>query len=173
VENFDPSRYLPGVSCPILFVNGTNDFAYPLDSYRKSYRLVQGPVWRTIRVRMPHGHPQGWAPKEIGIFVDSVLRKGDPLQKIGPMKTTGSKVSASFEAKHPIVRAELSYTTDTGAWQKRGWQTVEAGLHEGTVSAELPADRPVVCFLNIIDRRGALVSTEHIELPRTAKEPPR
>ena len=29
---------------PILFVNGTNDFAYPLDSYQKSYRAVPGPM---------------------------------------------------------------------------------------------------------------------------------
>ena len=40
VRCFDPSRYLPGVRCPILFLNGTNDFAYPLDSYRKCFDLV-------------------------------------------------------------------------------------------------------------------------------------
>src|SRR5579872_941274 len=43
VEAFDPSRYLGNVKCPILFLNGTNDFAYTLDSYRKSYQLVKGP----------------------------------------------------------------------------------------------------------------------------------
>src|SRR6185369_6995118 len=37
---FDPGAYLAGVHRPILFVNGTTDFAYPLDSYQKSYRLV-------------------------------------------------------------------------------------------------------------------------------------
>ena len=40
-----------GRACPILFVNGTNDFAYPLGSYRKSYRLVNGP--RTLCVTGP------------------------------------------------------------------------------------------------------------------------
>ncbi len=43
VENFDPSRYLPGRKMPVLFVNGTNDFAYPLDSYQKSYRAARDP----------------------------------------------------------------------------------------------------------------------------------
>lgn len=33
VENFEPSRYLGQAKKPVLFVNGTNDFAYPLDSY--------------------------------------------------------------------------------------------------------------------------------------------
>ena len=42
VSLFDPSAHLAGVRCPILFINGTNDFAYPLDSYQKSYRLVPG-----------------------------------------------------------------------------------------------------------------------------------
>jgi len=37
---FDPSQYLDNVRRPIPFVNGTSDFAYPLDSYQKSYRLV-------------------------------------------------------------------------------------------------------------------------------------
>ena len=66
---------------PMLFVNGTNDFAYPLDSYQKSYRLVKD---RTlcVTVNMPHGHPQGWAPVEIGLFVDQHLRKGKPLAQI-------------------------------------------------------------------------------------------
>ncbi len=32
---FDLLKYLGGVQCLILFVNGTNDFAYPLDSYRE------------------------------------------------------------------------------------------------------------------------------------------
>src|ERR1019366_7476025 len=40
LRDFDPSQYLGGVNCPILFLNGSNDFAYPLDSYRASYRLV-------------------------------------------------------------------------------------------------------------------------------------
>lgn len=41
VRNFDPSSYLSGVTCPIMFINGTNDFAYPLDSYKKCYDLVK------------------------------------------------------------------------------------------------------------------------------------
>ena len=51
-------RYLPGVTCPILFVNGTNDFAYPLDSYQKSYQLVKVPTDLCVTVKMPHGHPR-------------------------------------------------------------------------------------------------------------------
>lgn len=164
VSYFDPSRYLPGVRCPILFLNGTNDFAYPLDSYQKSYRLVPGRVDLRIEVRMPHGHPQGWAPKEIGLYVDSILRGGDPLPRLGPMKTTDGRAVAAFTAKVPVVKGHLHYTSDTGNWQQRNWQTAEARLAEGTVSAELPKQRPLVYYLSVTDRRGAMVSTEHAAL---------
>lgn len=165
VRLFDPSRYLPGVRCPIFFINGTNDFAYPLDSYQKCYRLVPGPVDVRIEIRMPHGHPQGWAPKEIGLYVDSVLKGGDPLPRLGPMKTADGQASALFTAKVPVVKGELCYTTDTGPWQKRTWQAAPAKLADGTVSAALPAARPLVYYLTVTDQRGAMVSTQHAELP--------
>jgi len=104
VANFDPSRYLPGVSCPILFMNGTNDFAYPLDSYQKSYRLVPGRVDVRIELRMPHGHPQGWAPKEIGLYVDSVLRGGDPLPQLGPWKRPRARRRPASRPRCPWSR---------------------------------------------------------------------
>ena len=91
---FDPSRYLPGVTCPILFVNGTNDFAYPLDSYQKSYQLVKVPTDLCVTVRMPHGHSEGWKPKEIGLFVDSVLKEGTLPPRLAMPEVSGDRVSA-------------------------------------------------------------------------------
>ncbi len=165
VALFDPSRYLPGVACPILFTNGTNDFAYPLDSYRKSYSLVKAPVTLRVEVRMPHGHPQGWAPKDIGIFVDSVLRGGDPLAVLGPLTTADGKATAKVSAKVPVVRAQLHYTSATGKWQDRAWESADARIENDTVTATLPAARPLVYYLSVTDARGAMVSTAHAELP--------
>ncbi len=162
---FDPSRYLGGVSCPILFANGTNDFAYPLDSYQKSYRLVPGRVDLRIEVRMRHSHPDGWAPKEIGLFVDSVLAGGDPLPRLGPMTTAGGKVTATVTAKVPVTRGQLHHTADTGPWQKRTWQSAEAALSGGKVEADLPAGRPLVYYLSVTDERQAMLTSEHAELP--------
>jgi hypothetical protein len=177
IENFDPSKYLPGVRCPMLFLNGTNDFAYPLDSYQKSYRLVGrvdfGELSRVVNlsrlcitVKMPHGHSQGWAPREIGLFVDSVLKGGEPLPTIGEMKMAGGNVTAQFQSKVSVVKGQLHYTSDSGAWQKREWRSADAKLADGVVSAELPKERPLVCFLNITDERGATVSAPHVELAK-------
>ena len=162
---FDPSRHLGRVKCPILFVNGTNDFAYPLDSHRKSCRLVPGRADLRIEVQMKHSHVHGWAPKEIGLFVDSVLTGGDPLAKLGPIKTADGMASAELEAVVPVAKGNLHYTTDTGKWQERKWQTVDATTTAGKVAAKLPADRPIAYYLSVTDTREAMVSTEYAELP--------
>lgn len=164
IRNFDPSQYLAGCQMPILFVNGTNDFAYPLGSYQKSYRLVRGPRALCITVRMPHGHPQGWAPKEIGLFVDSVLTGGKKFAEISRARREGQAVQAAFQSTIPITSAGLHYTTDQGPWQKREWKTAPAEVRESQVSAVLPAEKGIVYFLTITDERGVVVSTEHEEL---------
>ena len=165
VRYFDPSRYLAGVSCPILFTNGTNDFAYPLDSYQKSYRLVPGRVDVRIEVRMRHSHPAGWAPKEIGLYVDGVLAGGDPLPRLGPMETADGKTKATITSKVPVASGQLHYTTDSGPWPERTWHSVAAKLADGRVEAELPAERPLVYYLSVTDQREAMTSTQHAELP--------
>lgn len=164
LEQFDPSNYLGGATCPMLFVNGTNDFAYPLDSYQKSYRLPKGPVTLCVRVRMPHGHPQGWAPKEIGLFVDSVLKEGVPLPKIGTIEFVDGLATAKFTSRTEIKTGELHYAVDRGAWQEREWKSIAATVERGTVRAHVPHARPLVYYLTITDDRGALVSTPHAVL---------
>jgi dienelactone hydrolase len=171
VETFDPSKYLPGVRCPILFVNGTNDFAYPLDSYRKSYRAVPGfespdnPGRLSVTLRMPHGHQPGWAPKEIGAFVDSVLTGGEPLAKLGPTTIEGARARSRLIARDPVEKAELLYAVDAGPWPKREWKAVPASVVGDSVEAPMPAERPLVVFLNVVDRRGLVVSSPHAIVP--------
>jgi dienelactone hydrolase len=169
LDQFDPSKYLPGATCPMLFVNGTNDFAYPLDSYQKSYRLPKGPVTLCIRVRMPHGHQQGWAPIEIGIFADSIFKGGKPLPKIGDMSVGDGKASTFIEPNG--WRCHFHYAIAEGPWQKREWNTIAEGTilktkgGTGTI-VPVPAERPIVCYMSFTDDRGALVSTPHVILEK-------
>jgi dienelactone hydrolase len=74
LKTFDPSQYLGATECPTLFLNGTHDFAYPLDSYQKSYRLVR-PELRHVSVvmKLPHGHI--WTFPEVDEFIDRALTK--------------------------------------------------------------------------------------------------
>jgi hypothetical protein len=165
VENFEPSRYLGQAKMPMLFVNGTNDFAYPLDSYQKSYRLVKDRIL-CVTVNMPHGHRQGWAPVEIGLFVDQHFRAGKPLPRIESVKREGSRVMVKFRAKVPVQKAALHFTPDAGEWKQRKWQTRELKVEDGKVQAELPEDRPLTYFLTVTDNRKATVSTQHYVLEK-------
>lgn len=164
VSFFDPSRYLPDVSCPILFVNGTNDFAYPLDSYRKSYRLVtKAPRTLCITVNMPHGHSEGWRPAEIGRFVDSVLTGGPPLPELGQPEIKDGQIAVNVTSKIPLKSARLHFTNDSDSWQKRRWTTVDATVGDGNVTAPYPQSAPAAAFLSVTDAEGSIVSTEHVE----------
>jgi dienelactone hydrolase len=162
IKFFDPSRYLAGVSCPILFVNGTNDFAYPLDSYQKSYNLVDEKLRNLcVTVRMPHGHVEGWKPEEIGLFVDSVLRDAKPLARLSAITVTDNRAMAKVSATVPLQSAQLHFTTDDGPWQQRNWQTIDATLATDQVTTELPAGERLVYFFTVRDERGAVTSSPH------------
>jgi len=160
VENFEPSRYLGHSKMPTLFVNGTNDQAYPLDSYQKSYRLVRRRML-CVTVEMPHGHQPGWSPVEIGLFVDQHLRDGTPLTQINSARREDNHLEVEFTAALPIQKAALHFTTDTNDWNHRKWHTRESRLDASTVNAELPEERPIVYFLTLTDSRNATVSSEH------------
>jgi dienelactone hydrolase len=165
ISLFDPSIYLPNVRCPVLFANGTNDIAFPLDSYQKSCRLVPGKVDLRIEVDMPHSHEAGWAPKEIGVFIDSVLKGGDPLPRLCEMATVDGQASAEFVAKQRVVRSQLHWTGDAGPWQTRKWNSVDATIANRKVYANLPMERPLTYFLSVTDERGAMTSAPFVTLP--------
>jgi dienelactone hydrolase len=166
LARWDPSHYLPNAKMPMLWVDGTNDFAYPLDSLQKSYLLATGPRTLCTRVRMVHGHEQGWSPPEIRAFADDILKGETPLAKVTAQGRDGQDIWARYESKSPIVKAELIYTKDVGVWQKRKWNTSAATIDTAAqaVHATLPEGTRVY-FLNLIDERGLIVSTQHEELP--------
>jgi dienelactone hydrolase len=159
---WDPAQYLPFVTMPLLWVSGTNDFAYPLESLRKSYRLPPAPRTLCIRVRMPHGHGGlAESAEEIHAFADHLVNGGLPLAAITAQRRTGRTAWAAFASSAAVARAELNFTTDAGVWQRR-WHTVAAKVDPARrrVSAALPAHARAYYF-NLIDERGLIVSTEH------------
>jgi len=156
-ENCDPSVYLKNSEMPMLFVTGTNDFAYPLDSLRKSCLEPKGNVQTCIRLEMEHGHIAGWNPDETGIYADSILKDGIPLPTIGKLSINDNIVSTQY-ASELSVKGYFLYTCDSGIWHERKWHQVEAVLHKQQISAELPAG--VTSFLLAVeDSRGAYIST--------------
>ena len=167
LELWDPSRYLSSANLPMCWVSGTNDFAYPLDSLQKSYSLPSGDSTLCIRVEMPHSHPDGWAPEEIGIFADRLLNGGEPLPHVNSHGIDGQILWAEFESHRPIVSTEINYTRATGQWQDRKFNRLPAQYDSATgrVHAVIPKNTSV-CFLNVFDERGCVCSTPHYEFGR-------
>ena len=168
---FDPSHYLAEVRCPMLFLNGTSDFAYPLDSYQKSYRLVPERLRRVaIVTNLPHGHI--WTFGEVDAFVDQELRGGKPLTTVGALAVEEGTVRVKVQSASPLTGAGLHYTTDVGPWSRRRWTSAPAKITGNLVAAPLPATRPLVAYLGVVDARGLRVSSEFLELPGAASAVP-
>ncbi|MFZ4764634.1 MAG: alpha/beta hydrolase family protein [Roseimicrobium sp.] len=159
VKEYDPGSLLPRCHVPILFVNGTNDVHYPLDSYMKSFNAVPGTKQMRIQVNMGHGHPPGWAPKEIGLFIDSHCISGTPLPVPGKPAIEGDQVQVTYTSKTALKKAELHFTTDTGPRSKRQWKSVPATLNGSTITAPKPPAEANTWFLTLTDEREAMVST--------------
>jgi dienelactone hydrolase len=159
---YDPGAWLPQCRVPIFFVNGTNDMHYRLNSYMKSYDAVKlTPKNIRIQVKMPHGHEAGWAPAEIGLYVDSLLgmRGEKPLPVCDSLELAGDKVKASIRSSTSIRTATLSYAKPGDTYHTREWETVPATMENGIVTAPAPPADSDMCFFNLTDERGAMVSS--------------
>ncbi|PHQ32230.1 alpha/beta hydrolase family protein [Rhodopirellula bahusiensis] len=161
VAAYDPGSHLHQCTVPTLWVNGTHDIHYVLDSYAKSYTKVRGPRTMRIEPRMRHGHQAGWNPPEIQIFVDSILKNTTPLPTVGQMHVSDNgTVTLPFQSTTKITQARLHYTTETGLRSKRKWKHIQGVIADGEIMAKgLPAEANT-WLVTLTDDRGALVSSE-------------
>ncbi|OHE77575.1 MAG: hypothetical protein A2107_12970 [Verrucomicrobia bacterium GWF2_62_7] len=159
IKTYDPSSLLPRCRVPILFVNGSNDIHYPLDSYQKSFDLVSGPKQMRIEVNMRHGHAPGWAPKEIGLFIDSHCNGGKPLPLPGKPAVEDDHIRLPVKSVTAIKEAYLHYTADIGLRSKRKWQSIPAKIGKGVIISPRPPTNANTWFISLTDERGAMVSS--------------
>lgn len=159
IKAYDPSSLLIRCRVPILFVNGTNDIHYPLDSYQKSFDAVPGRKQLRIEVKMRHGHPPGWAPPEIGLFIDSFCRAGKALPVPGKITADGETIRLAYTSAVPVASAILHYTTDTGLRSARAWENLPAQIGGGAVTAPKPPENANTWFISLTDERGAMVTS--------------
>ncbi|HBJ38636.1 MAG TPA: acylamino acid-releasing protein [Planctomycetaceae bacterium] len=159
IDAYDPSSLLTGCRVPILFVNGTNDVHYPLDSYQKSFDVVPGPKQMRIEVNMRHSHPAGWEPKEIGMFIDSFCRDRKPLARTGEPTVDHDKILMTYTSAVPLKSAALHYTTDTGLRSKRVWQSLPAEIDTNVVTVAKPPAEANTWFIAVTDQRDAMVTS--------------
>lgn len=160
-ERYDPARYLPACRVPIFFVNGTNDFAYPLDSFMKSHADVRQAAKNVrIEVDMPHGHEEGWAPPEIAAFIDAAVRGTPGLPVLATPAIADEAARCRVTAGGPVEKAAVVFTTEPGPINKLSWQTVPAKIKaDGTLEAPRPPADARAFFFTATTPAGLMVSS--------------
>lgn len=162
---WDPSVYLHAAKCPMLWVDGTNDFAFPLPHVRRSAALAPVPHAFSTHLRMVHGHGEpGEGPREILAFADHFARGGRDVVRVGECAIRGGRAEARFEANGlDIARAELLWTPDGAAvpWPQRRWESRAIDSFDaaaGTVAAPVP-DGAAAWVVNLVTGGGLVFST--------------
>ncbi len=158
---WDPSRYMGSARMPVMFLNGTNDFAYPMDSHARTCALVQTPKNYSIQLRMKHGHIFDFP--EFFLFVDQYLKEGTPMPVVSRPELRDGRVSAGVKAATRLISARLHYTTGPHVKNKtRPWVTMDLELKGNRVSGQGPPPEATVWYVDVRDERKALVSSEVI-----------
>ncbi len=140
-DNFDPARVLHRANLPMLWLNGTNDFAYRPSSWQKSIDTAPGPHQLCMKVRWPHGHfPEAEETREIEAFFAAQLNDAPALLSIGKPTVENNLITATYGDERPLRSASLVVTVDQGRWPSREWHTLPADFdaETRTVAAQLP-----------------------------------
>jgi hypothetical protein len=160
LKMWDPSTYVGSAPMRMFFVNGSNDFAYPLDSYMKTYRLVAGPL-KNLRIEpaMKHGHI--FDVKEVLAFFDSVFKGGPPLLQVTKTQVEGGTVSADVYGDSALKQATLQFTTGPHRENKtRTWQSRPLTVEGKKIRGEAPPSESTAWYITVTDERDLQVSSE-------------
>ena len=158
---WDPALFLPDVKCPLLWVDGTNDFHFQLDMVARSAALTKDSAFATI-IRLPHSDV-GARRLEILAFADYYVRGGSDIVRISNARLEKGVLSAAFSANgRPVVAAKLVWTESSDdKWEDRPYVARDADLFDvvaGLISAHVP-QFATVCYLAIETADGLVSST--------------
>lgn len=160
---WDPSLYIPYTKMPVLWYNGTNDGAFPLDIWKKSIALDTAQKYLSVPVTSEHGHI--WNQPEIFAFADMVTKKEKAFIQVGTAYLQNNTATVRIKGNNKNTKAVLCYTTDTTNWQNRKWQIISAQVKNGVVTAKLPA-MSTAFYFNVTDNRNITLSSPYLEVDR-------
>lgn len=158
---WDPSRYLASARMPVAFLNGTNDFAYPMDSYAKSCALVRSEKNYSIQLRMRHGHIFDFP--EFFVFADQYLQGGTPMPLVSRPQVREGTITAEVEAATKILSARLHFTTGPHEENgERSWITRDLVIEGTHLTGDAPPDDGTAWYVDVTDERKVVASSEVI-----------
>jgi len=157
VQLWDPSSYVRNASMPMLFINGTNDFAYHVESWQKTIDLVRNSRQLLIH-EMLHNHETGADSKEIVAFINEVFKDAKDISVMGRTKKVGKWYEAAIIPGTEIIEANFVFTSESKENKERKWQKVPATIKEGRLVAE-GGHKIKAAFFLITDEEGNQTSS--------------
>lgn len=161
LKNWEPSLYLPLQKQPTLFVNGTNDFHFTMNSFTKTYEASLNEKYLYVEHNMKHGHQPGWTPETIYSFSDYITNHRTPPVKL-EFKKVNKNNEVVYMAKGKVSEAFLFYTTDMADLVEDSYEWTSAPARISsftkTITASLPKNT-VAYFINAIDSKGIMYSS--------------
>jgi dienelactone hydrolase len=158
-NQWDPANFLSAITAPVLWFNGTNDFAFFPSSWQKSADKTRGLNDYCMKVLWPHAHQPGEKPKEILAFFNQHLRGMQPRIRITNIKRGLQTITGKVSSK-TILAANLCFTADSGDWPEREWLTIPAVINGDGITAALPQQWQAA-YLSVISTE-LLTSTSKI-----------
>jgi dienelactone hydrolase len=156
-EVWEPLRWLPRATLPLLWFTGPRDAHFPLETQQLSYRAARGPRMVSVPFDMRHSHPAGWNPPDSYAFAQAVVAAGRPWAREIAQAWQGREGNAEFESDRPVTAATLVVRRGTE------WEQVPATLAREAdrvrVSATLPAGAEA-WFFNLSAEGGLTLSSE-------------
>lgn len=160
IKQYDPSQYVGKAKMPVLFVNGTNDGHFYLDSYAKTYKEVNDKNL-SIKIGLKHNHSYGWGNEEIYHFINSYLNGTAALPKLEAVEIKKGVISSKIKSFLPIDQAYLNYTRDTiSVLKDRKWERMVVTIKDNKVWLPVLPDGITIWYFSLIDKRGLQVSGE-------------
>jgi len=161
LRSWDPSNYIPLISAPTLFVNGTNDCHFTMNCFTSSYEALKVEKYLRVEHNMSHGHGAGWSPEAIYEFADYITGTASrPLVFNFESLANLQRLNYGYEGE--LLSASLFYTTDTADWdcENYEWHTLplEVDTAAQRLSARLP-ENALYYFVNGVSKEGTLYSS--------------
>ncbi|WP_162415553.1 alpha/beta hydrolase family protein [Cyclobacterium roseum] len=135
VELWDPSSYVAHARVPMLFINGTNDFAYFVENWQKTANLAHNAQYAMIP-ELKHSHLHGAEPGEIYNFISTILEDKNDFNSSIKLKQKGSEVGYSIAPAPKEVY--LAFTAGDKRSPERDWQRIPLDKAKGKVT--IPSD---------------------------------
>jgi dienelactone hydrolase len=161
---FDVSQYIGQSELPMLWATGTNDPAFYLNGWQKTYREAKGT--RTLRLlpNWEHDYNTPWSTQEFFVYADSFVKDEPPLLRAISSGQSGTEAWAYYEGNRTVQSVHLLYTTDSGPYTSRKWDLMPAKFEarEKKLFCSIPDHSTAYCFV-IEDSNGLKTSSDLVE----------